>query len=171
MKLKRSFSNNVIDSVKFLKMTPEARLLYFDLGMKANDNGYVDAYRVIKVTDSSIGYLQELIEKCFVKQVGDWNELKIIHWIENNGTDNKRRGGKRFFGNRGYVLDRDGNKCAVCGSTQSLVVHHIDGYSENNPRNNKANKLITLCGKCHYFAHHIKSFIPAEILEEIGYFD
>lgn len=82
-----------------------------------------------------------------------------------------RRGGKRFSGNRGYVLDRDGNKCAVCGSTQSLVVHHIDGYSENNPRNNKANKLITLCGKCHYSAHHIKSFIPAEILEEIGYFD
>lgn len=170
---RRMFSNQIIDSRRFLQMPVDARLLYFDLGMKADDNGKVDAYHVLKLTDSSADNIRILIENHFVEQIGDWNDLKIVHWVENNGTKakNKRNGGKRFSGNRGYVLDRDGNKCTICGSKESLVVHHIDGYFENIPQNNHVNKLITLCSKCHYAAHHNNFCIPKNILEKIGYFD
>jgi len=48
---------------------------------------------------------------------------------------------------RPTILARDGNKCAKCGSNLTLEVHHIDGYSNNNPE-----LLITLCCLCHGIA-------------------
>ena len=41
------------------------------------------------------------------------------------------------------------NRCSICGSTDNLIVHHIDKNRENNDVSN----LITLCSKCHTRLH------------------
>lgn len=57
---------------------------------------------------------------------------------------------KRFSGKREYVLNRDGNKCTICGSTERLEVHHKDGYGRGSERpNNDLRNLVTLCNVCH----------------------
>lgn len=73
---------------------------------------------------------------------------------------------KAFADMRGMILARDGERCVVCkrpdtrlpmgrkdrpqGATKSLlVVHHID----EDPANNDATNLITLCARCH-MKHH-----------------
>lgn len=77
---------------------------------------------------------------------------------------------KRYNGNYYLVIKRDKYKCSICGSIENLCVHHIDGYDEVNTNNSNANKLLTLCRKCHSNIH-VGQEIPQEILESIDYFE
>jgi len=53
---------------------------------------------------------------------------------------------KAFRAMRPRILERDGRKCVVCGAVElRLEVHHID----NQPMNNAARNLVTLCAPCH----------------------
>ncbi|SRR6266852_1217923 len=47
---------------------------------------------------------------------------------------------------RKTVLERDGNKCAVCDSTTDLCISHIIPLSENG--NNSEDNLRLLCRTC-----------------------
>lgn len=78
---------------------------------------------------------------------------------------------KRYNGNYYLVFKRDEMKCAICGETENLCVHHIDGYDENKPQNSNENKMITLCRECHSKVHSQSIDIPKLKLESIGYFD
>lgn len=42
---RRMFAKSVINSARFLTMPPSSRLLYYDLGMAADDDGVVEAFR------------------------------------------------------------------------------------------------------------------------------
>ena len=55
----------------------------------------------------------------------------------------------RCSGNYIKVLERDNYACAICGSNDKPIVHHLDG----NPKNNKENNLLTVCYKCHADLH------------------
>ena len=78
---------------------------------------------------------------------------------------------KRYNGNYYLVFKRDEMKCAICGETENLCIHHIDGYDENKPQNSNENKMITLCRECHSKVHSQSIDIPKLKLESIGYFD
>lgn len=41
------------------------------------------------------------------------------------------------------------DQCQICGATEILNVHHIDG----NPKNNDQSNLMTLCASCHATFH------------------
>ena len=81
---KRMFSIGIIDSDQFLDMSMEARLLYYDLGMRADDDGFVNSpkkiMRITKVTDKS---LDELEDKGFIFRFVS-GVLVIRHWNINN---------------------------------------------------------------------------------------
>jgi len=51
---------------------------------------------------------------------------------------------------RNRVLRRDSHSCELCGSDETLEVHHKDGDYPNNDMDN----LITLCRSCHMNVHH-----------------
>jgi len=70
-----------------------------------------------------------------------------------------RRGRRRCSGNRLLVMERDGHRCRDCGTTQGLMVHHLDGRGRQGrvlrhlPRNDDPSNLIALCGSCHNRRH------------------
>lgn len=47
------------------------------------------------------------------------------------------------------VLKRDNWHCRVCGSRESLQVHHIVPFIESKELRTKVTNGITLCKKCH----------------------
>ena len=53
MAQRRMFPIKIIDSAKFLKMPVSSRLLYYDLGMRADDDGVVEAFNVIRMTGAT----------------------------------------------------------------------------------------------------------------------
>lgn len=52
---------------------------------------------------------------------------------------------------RKAVMDRDGNQCVRCGSTEELEIHHIIPVSHGGL--NHSRNLATLCEPCNMDAH------------------
>jgi 5-methylcytosine-specific restriction endonuclease McrA len=44
------------------------------------------------------------------------------------------------------ILQRDENKCRICGSTKRIKVHHISPQGPSTPEN-----LIAICDICHEY--------------------
>ena len=88
------FANAVIGSARFLRLSVGARLLYFDLGMRADDDGAVEAFAVMRTCGVGENALQELIDGGFLVLLNDDQVCYITHWHENNKIrkDRYRRG-------------------------------------------------------------------------------
>lgn len=50
MAQRRMFTKTITNSGKFLKMPVSSRLLYYDLGMNADDDGYAERFTVMRMT-------------------------------------------------------------------------------------------------------------------------
>lgn len=59
----------------------------------------------------------------------------------------------RFGGNKQLILERDGFRCTVCGSTNDLSVHHKDFSGQSEKPNNSTDNLMTVCKSCHTKIH------------------
>lgn len=78
------FSKSVIDTDQFIDMPKGARLLYYDLGMRADDDGFVGSVRkIMKIVDATEEDLSILIEKGFVINFKT-GVIVITHWKMNN---------------------------------------------------------------------------------------
>lgn len=71
-------------------MPPTARLLYYDLGMEADDDGVVEAFRVMRTTGATDDDLKILIAKGFVKLLNEELVILICDWKTNNLIKNDR---------------------------------------------------------------------------------
>ena len=58
MAQRRMFSKRIIESAKFLKMPISCQALYFHLGMNADDDGIVEAFKVMRMTGSTEDVVQ-----------------------------------------------------------------------------------------------------------------
>ena len=81
---RRMFSKSLIDSDAFVDMTAEARLLYYDLAMRADDDGFVNSPRkIMRMLGSSQQSLDELIRNGFIIAF-DSGVIVITHWKMHN---------------------------------------------------------------------------------------
>lgn len=81
---RRMFAKAIIGSGKFLRMPPTARLLYYDLGMEADDDGVVEAFRVMRTTGATDDDLKILVAKGFVRLLNEELVILICDWKTNN---------------------------------------------------------------------------------------
>ena len=128
---RRMFAKTITTSDQFLKLSKDARLLYYCLGMAAYDKGIViNAKSTAQVNGLDVLALAELITAGYIMPVEDGHYL-IVHWYENNGIGEtaKQRNNYSYRQWRKAVLERDGFKCAYCGSTENLEAHHIKEFS------------------------------------------
>lgn len=65
-------------------MPDSAQLLYFHLGLKADDDGIVEAYPTMKLLGTAPDNLKVLIAKSFLKQLNDEQVVFIVDWLEHN---------------------------------------------------------------------------------------
>lgn len=81
---RRMFSKKIVGSARFLRLPATARLLYYDLGMQADDDGVVEAFAVLQMTHADEADLNALVEKGFVRILNDDLVSLIIDWKTNN---------------------------------------------------------------------------------------
>lgn len=81
---RRMFAKSVIGSARFLKMPPTSRLLYYDLGMQADDDGVVEAFPVMRLTGATEDDLRVLVSKGFVCVLNEDWVTYIADWKRNN---------------------------------------------------------------------------------------
>ena len=78
------FARSIVDTDNFLEMPISARLLYYDLGMRADDDGFVDSPRkIMKVTGATNDDMNILIARKFIIPF-DSGIVVIRHWRINN---------------------------------------------------------------------------------------
>jgi len=77
------FSKTIVQSSRFLRMPASSRLLYYDLGMAADDDGYCEWYPVLQMTSSKEQDMQVLQANKLVI-IYDTEVLLIKDWNENN---------------------------------------------------------------------------------------
>lgn len=91
MASRRMFAKSITDSARFLRMPAASRLLYYDLGMQADDDGVVEAFTVIRTTGASEDDLKVLESKNFVSILNDDLVTYIRDWEVNNRIRKERR--------------------------------------------------------------------------------
>ena len=81
---RRMFAKSIIDSDSFIDMPTSARLLYFDLAMRADDDGFVDSPKKIqRMTGAKPEDMKTLIENQYVIPF-DSGIVVIKHWRIHN---------------------------------------------------------------------------------------
>lgn len=81
---RRMFAKSIIGSARFLRMPPTSRLLYYDLGMAADDDGIVEAFSDMRTTRANEDDLRVLASKGFVSVLNEDLVTYISDWTRNN---------------------------------------------------------------------------------------
>ena len=87
---RRMFAKTIIDSDAFLDMPMSARLLYYDFGMRADDDGFVNSpKKIMRMIGSTDDDLKLLVAKKFIIPF-ESGIVVIKHWRINNYLRNDR---------------------------------------------------------------------------------
>ncbi|MGK0466660.1 hypothetical protein [Clostridium sp.] len=84
MAQRRMFSMKIINSARFLKMPVSSQLLYFHLGLQADDDGVVEAYNTLRMTNCTEDDLKILVAKDLVIVLNEDLVSFITDWKEHN---------------------------------------------------------------------------------------
>ena len=81
---RRMFAKSIIDSDSFIDMPTTARLLYFDLSMRADDDGFVNSpKKICRMTGASDKDMQILIDNQYIIPF-ESGIIVIKHWKIHN---------------------------------------------------------------------------------------
>jgi hypothetical protein len=83
MAQRRMFSKKIVSSDAFLDMSIATQALYFHLGMEADDDGFVNPKKIMKMIGSSDDDLKVLVAKRFALPFEN-GVVVIKHWLINN---------------------------------------------------------------------------------------
>jgi hypothetical protein len=83
MARKRMFSPDVVNQDDFLDMPVDSQLLYFHLGLSADDDGFVSPKKVMRMVNSADDNLKLLIAKGFLIPF-ESGVVVVRHWKQNN---------------------------------------------------------------------------------------
>jgi hypothetical protein len=88
---RRMFSMKIINTSKFLRLPNDTQNLYFHLGLRADDDGIVEAYPVMKTIGASEDSLKLLHAKELIKVLNDDLITYITDWSEHNSIRADRK--------------------------------------------------------------------------------
>ena len=83
MAMRRMFTKDVVSKRNFLEMPPSSRALYYQLGVEADDDGFIDPYVTMLATKAQEDDLKILMAKGFVIPF-ESGVLVITHWNQHN---------------------------------------------------------------------------------------
>ena len=140
MAQKRMFSLSVVDTDAFLEMPMSSRLLYYELGMRADDDGFVDNWKkILLFTGLKEDDMRVLTTKKFIIPF-ESGVIVIRHWRLNNYLQNDRIK-PTIYQEELKQLGLDTNNVYTLDTT---CIHSIDKNSidKNSIEYKKAKKFI-----------------------------
>ena len=82
---RRMFASSVVESDQFLDMPATSQLLYFHLGMRADNDGVVDsAKQIMRIIGAADGDMRVLVDAGYVIVMPDARIIVITDWHTNN---------------------------------------------------------------------------------------
>lgn len=84
MASKRMLSKNITEKATFLKMPLSTQALYFHLNINADDDGVVEAFKVMRMLGSNEDDFRVLATRNFIKILNEDLVTYILDWNEHN---------------------------------------------------------------------------------------
>ena len=138
---KRMFAKTIVDSDNFLEMPMSARLLYYDLGMRADDDGFVNSpKKIMRIIGASTDDMNILIARKFIIPF-DSGIVVIRHWRINNYL-RKDRYTETTYMDEKNTLAMDENKQYLSTSEADSLGIPLGIPSVNAEENRKEEKRI-----------------------------
>lgn len=110
MARRRMFSLDIVDSDQFTDLPPTARLLYYELGVRADDDGFVgNPRKITKFAECSEEDIKTLEDNGFIYMF-DSGVLAIRHWTVNNQLRNDRYHGTYYVEEKKKLCKNMDNK-------------------------------------------------------------
>lgn len=133
---RRMFSLDVVDTDRFLDMGSGAQLLYYNLGMHADDDGFVTSPKKIqrncRATD---GDFRELMREGYIK-VFDSGVIVITHWKQNNFIRSDRYKPTRCVEEKAQIASlQNGTYALLSESPQLEVAATVDDAEPDSNQN------------------------------------
>lgn len=120
---RRMFAKTIIDSDAFLDMPMSARLLYYDLGMRADDDGFVNSpKKIMKMIGASSDDINVLILRKFIIPF-DSGVVVIKHWKIHNYIQKDRYKETNYKQEKSMLL-LDENKAYMSSDTPCIQSGH-----------------------------------------------
>lgn len=108
MAKRRMFSLDIVDTDIFLDMPPTTQNLYFHLGMRADDDGFVAApKKIAKLCNSTPDDIKILVTKGYIIPFDDGIVL-VTDWMINNQIRKDRYTETRFKEHLKTIVSEDG---------------------------------------------------------------
>lgn len=105
MARRRMFSNDIVGTDKFMSMSTKAQLLYFRLGLHADDDGIVPSPSTeLHCIHAGMKHVQELVDKGYIV-VFDSGVYGICDWKTNNYLRPDRHTSTKFTDEK-LILDK-----------------------------------------------------------------
>lgn len=147
---RRMFAKTIIDSDAFLDMPTSARLLYYDLGMRADDDGFVNSpKKIMRTIGASNDDMNILIAKKFI--IPFENGIVVIkHWrihnyirkdTYNETTYKNEMKLLAIDENKAYTLKSDHPELAFDYGAETDSQRPVDDPSTQVNKDNKVNKF------------------------------
>lgn len=129
MAQKRMFSPDIVGSDAFIEMAPSTQALYFHLGMRADDDGFVNPKIIMRMIGSQEDELKVLIAKKFVLPF-DNGVLVIKHWRINNFVRKDRYKETLYTKEKQLLLVRDNQAYTFTNDERSLPISQVPWKNE-----------------------------------------
>lgn len=138
MAKRRMFSLDVVDTDKFLNMPPSTQGLYYNLGMRADDDGFVSSPRKIAtISNCGIDDLNILISKGFLIPF-ESGVVVITDWKANNYIPKDRYTPTRYKEEKARINEKDS-----VYELQTYIENVRDVYKPNTECIQDVSKLNT----------------------------
>lgn len=178
---RRMFAKTIIDSDAFIDMPISARLLYYDLAMRADDDGFVNApKKIMRFVGASMDDMNVLIARQFLIPF-ESGVVVVRHWLIHNyirkdtykeTTYTKEKSELFLDKNNSYVLEND------TSSTNRQRIVNEPSTQDNKNILYKGNKVIDKeCIECsapqntkptrHKYGEYKNVFLSDEELEKL----
>jgi len=109
MARKRMFALDVVDTDQFIEMPVSSRLLYYELGMRADDDGFVDNWKkILLFSGLKEDDMKVLISKKYILPF-DNGIIVIRHWRMNNYLQSDRKKETVYSDEKAKLLLDDSN--------------------------------------------------------------
>lgn len=135
------FSNDIINTDDFIDMPLSAQALYFHLGMNADDEGFIQPRRIMRMIQAKDDDIKVLMAKRFVKQF-ESGVIVIVDWHINNYLDKNRTKPTEYQKERKKLLLTEGSKYelnnGLTGVKQTLNQNRVEESSIEENR-------VTMC--------------------------
>ncbi len=88
---RRMFSHRIANSARFLQMPTDSQLLYFHMVMRADDDGIVECYPLMRLLGLASDNFKVLVAKEFIRQLNEDQVIVVTDWLEHNSIRADRK--------------------------------------------------------------------------------